>query len=245
MSYLPGIEPWAYALLLAVTVFAAIVQRLSGMGFGTVVAPVMAIVAVGYAPAAILILGLSITSVSARMDFRRDQMREIAPMLAGRFLGAIPAALLVGVLAGGDGLGLFIALTILIAVGLSLAGFRAPKTGPNLFAAGAASGFLATISSVGAAPVALIYQHDAAKAARGALNAFFLAGLMFSIAALMARGVVEWRHLWLALALLPGVLAGVAASMPLARFVDGGALKPWALGLSTLAAIGLLIKSLA
>ena len=63
-------------------------------------------------------------------------------------------------------------------------------------------------------------------------------------AALPARGLVEWRHLWLAVALLPGVLAGVAFSLPLARYVDGGTLKPWALGLSSLAAIGLLIKSL-
>lgn len=244
MSWLPGLSLIDVGGLLTVVIFAAVVQRLSGMGFGTLVAPVAALIAVDYTPAAILLLGVPISAAGMGLDMRRDQIAEITPAVVGRLLGTIPAVFLVEALIGGDGIGVFIALAILLGVGLSVLGVSVRKTGLSLFLAGGVSGFMATISSVGAAPIALIYQNEKAKAARGGLNAFFFIGLLFAIIGLAAKGLIEPRHVWLAFLLSPGIAIGLWLSRLLGPHVDGGVLKPWALGLSCVAAITLLAKSL-
>ena len=244
MILFPGLSELGFAALFLTTILAACVQRLSGMGFGTIVAPIAALIAVEYTPASILLLGVPISAAGMGLDLRRDQISEIAPAVLGRLLATIPAVFVVEALAGGGGIGVFIALAILAGVALGLLGVSVEKTRTSLFCAGGLSGFLATISSVGAAPMALIYQNDAAKAARGGLNAFFFLGLLFAIAGLAAKGLIEPHHVRLALFLSPAIGVGLLVAWPLAKYVDGGALKPWALGLSSAAALTLLAKSL-
>ena len=238
-----GLHPWAFAALAALTICAAAIHRLGGQGFGTVVAPFAALIAPEHVPATVLLLGVVVTVAGVGLDFREARFREVAPAIVGRLVGTVPAVLLVGALAGSRGLGAAVALMILLAIALSLAGLKAPRTTSTLFGAGALSGFMGTLTSVGAAPMGLIYQDEEARRARGVLNAYFMLGVLFSVAGLALGGLLEARHLALAAALAPLVLVGVWLAGPLARRTERAPIRPLALGLAGFAALLLLART--
>ena len=57
-----------------------------------------------------------------------------------------------------DALSLLFAVLVLLAVGLSVAGWHLAKTRPNLVGVGVLSGFMGTVSGIGGPPIALVYQ---------------------------------------------------------------------------------------
>lgn len=238
------VDYFSFAALAALVVGAAAIHRLGGQGFGTVVAPFAVLIAPHHVPATVLLLGVVVTVAGVGLDFRQARLGEVAPAIVGRLVGTVPAVLLVGALAGSQALGLAVALMILLAVGLSLAGLKLRRTRRTLFAAGLLSGFMGTLTSVGAAPMGLIYQDEEARRARGVLNAYFMLGVVFSVAALAVGGQVETRHLALSAALAPFVLVGVWLSGPLARRTARSSIRPLALSLAAVAALLLIARSL-
>ena len=239
-----GVSLPVLAALGLLVILAAALHRLGGQGFGTVVAPFAALLAPDLVPATVLLLGAVVTALGAGFDVRGVRYAEIGWAAAGRFAGTLPAVAVVGAVAGSPLLGPSVAAMILLGVGLSLAGITLRKTRGTLLGAGMLSGFLGTLTSVGAAPMGLIYQNEAAKAARGTLNLFFLLGVLLSIGGLATAGLVTREHLLLALLLSPFVLIGFRLSGPLARRTEALPLKPAALGLATLGAFLLIGKSL-
>jgi uncharacterized protein len=244
VSYLPGLSPEALAGLFLVATVAAIIQRTTGQAFGTILAGFVTLIAPAYVPAAVILLGAPVTLMSVGLDFLAVKVREIAPAIVGRLTGAVPAAMLVSVIAGSQLLGLFVGLTILLGVVLSLVGLKVARTPVTLGVAGLASGFFGTLTAVGAAPMSLIYQHEEAKAARATLNFFFLVGVTGSIIALAVEGVIRIADLYLVAALAPAVVLGVVLSGFLAKRMEGHSLRPAALILTTGAAFLLLGRSL-
>lgn len=240
-----GLSTGALVAMGAVVLVASALHRLGGQGFGTVLAPFSALVAPDYTPATVLLLGVLVTSMGAGLGFRGIRALEIAPAVAGRILGTVPAVWLVGAVVGSPLLGPVVAAVILLGVGLSLAGLRVAKTRSTLIAAGALSGFMGTLTSVGAAPMGLIYQHEAARTARSTLNAYFLAGVLFSVAGLAVAGLLTAAHLRLAALLAPVALAGFWLAGPLARRSDRVPLRPISLGLAVLGAALLIGRSVA
>jgi uncharacterized membrane protein YfcA len=113
-----------------------------------------------------------------------------------------------------------------------------------LLGAGAVSGFMGTISSIGGPPVALLYQHDGGPTLRATLPRYFFIGGVLGLAALVPVGKLGRTELLDSLALLPGVLVGVQGSRWLAKHVDRRSARPWVLGLSTLAAMSVLVREL-
>ncbi len=238
-----GVAPLPLAGLAAIIVIAAAIHRLGGQGFGTITAPFAALLAPEHTPATVLMLGTVVTLLGVGLDFADVRLREISPAILGRLIGTIPAVWLVGLVAGSQFLGLSVALMILLGVVLSLAGLRVAKTPGTLLAAGGLSGFMGTLTSVGAAPLGLIYQHDEAKAARPTLNAFFLIGVLFSVIGLAIAGLIRADHLFLTAALAPLIFVGVWLAGPLAKRTERATLKPAALSLATFAALLLIAKS--
>lgn len=239
-----GVSGPVFGALFVVVTIAGAIQRLGGQGFGTITVGFAALLAPAHTPVTVLLLGLAAATGGVGLDFRAVKPAELWPAAAGRLLGTAPAVFLLSALVGSRDLQIAVAVFVLLGVALSLGGARIVKTGRTLFAAGFLSGFMATLTSVGAAPMGLIYQDEEARAARGTLNAFFLLGLLFSIAAVASKGLIEAHHLWLLAGLTPGVLIGVFGSAPLASRMAGAPLKPLALSLAAGAALLLLGKGL-
>lgn len=238
-----GLPPMVWAACFGTVMLSAGVQRLSGQAFGMIAAPLVALVAPDYLPAGLLLLGIVVGASSAAVDLSAITVREIVPGFFGRAVGAVIAAAIAVQIGTGAALSTLIGLVVLAAVGLSLAGWRVAIRPATLVGAGLAAGVMGTLTAVGAPPMAMLYQHEAAKRARAMQNAFFAWGMCVSVLALWANGLVTGAHLLFAASLVPAVAVGLTVSMPLARVTERRAIRPFALALSALAAVALLLRA--
>ncbi|MHA1563762.1 MAG: sulfite exporter TauE/SafE family protein [Alphaproteobacteria bacterium] len=205
------IDPQTYAIACIVIAIAATVQGSTGLGFSMVAAPVLAILNPIFVPGPMLVLALFVSAMVALREWRSIDRKGIAYALAGRIpasflagftVAAIPAAAFSGLFGG----------FVLLAVLLSWAGWRLVPTPRNFVMVGMVSGYMGTITSIGAPPMALIYQHSSGAKVRSSLGAYFVFGAAWSLIALAMFGVVGWSDFLLSVNLLPPLILGFVAS---------------------------------
>lgn len=236
--------PWVAAIAFAIVFVGAVVQFSLGMGFGLTVAPVLALIDPVLVPFPALLMSFAVAAGGALRELHAVRWDAVACAAGGRGLGAAVAAMLLGGIASAQGFSLVFGLLVLGAVALSVAGLRLGFTYRNLLGMGAVSGVMATITSVGAPPLAMVFQGQPAGEARPTLAAIFTFGTLFSIAGLWLGGFAGVRELWLALLLSPAALAGFFATRLLGGFLDNR-YRALLLGVSGLAGLALVIRGLA
>ncbi|MEM7267980.1 MAG: TSUP family transporter [Pseudomonadota bacterium] len=239
-----GAPPEAALILFIAVAISAAVQRLAGQGLGMIVAPIAALIAPQHLPATLLMIGLATGAGALSMDIRAVDWREAPWGMLGRALGAFAGAALAAALAGAEGFGIAVAVIILAAIALTLSGLRIPITPASLTGAGLTAGVMGTMTAVGAPPMAILYGREEAARSRAMQNLFFVWGMAWSLAALALFGLIGAHNLAMALLLAPAVFVGLWASRPAARRLQGRPILPFALGLSGLAALTLLARSL-
>lgn len=233
-------------LLLAVFVIvlaASVVQAGLGMGFGLTAAPLLALIDPHLVPVPTLIIGM----VTAAMGGWRERGSIIWPEVgigvAGRLIGVALGALVLSQLHDRKAFMLVFGVMVAIAVILSLGGWRLAFSRTSLAAMGGLSGLMGTITSVGAPPLALIYQNRKPGTSRPTLSAFFAIGCAASLLGLALSGWAHVNDLWLALAMgLP-----MAIGLWLARRLGGhfdSRYRPALMAISGLAAAILIMRGL-
>lgn len=236
-------SPWVIAGALVVVFFAAIVQIGLGMGFGLTAAPLLALLDPALVPAPMLVLGFVTASWGAWRERGGIVWREVGLGSVGRIAGVAGGALVLAVLVDHKTFLLIFGGLIALAVILSASGWRLAFTARSLLAMSTVSGLMGTITSVGAPPMALIYQHRGVAHARPTMSAFFALGCLLSLGGLFASGWAGPRDLVLALALAPAMLAGlVAAGLMRGRFDTR--FRPALLVISGSAAVMLILRGL-
>lgn len=229
---------WVVAL---VAVFVgACAQGSIGFGLGMLAAPVLAITDDDFIPGPLLLVAMVLTCLVALRERGGLDWRGLKWAIVGRIPGSILGTVAV-VLLPDRGLIILFAVLVLIGVGLSVAGWRLRPTSTTLLSAGAMSGFMGSITSIGGPPMALVYQHRTGPELRATLAAFFVFGSTLSIALLLIAGemhAVDFRRAGL---LLPAMLLGFAVSLPLSSVLDRGYLRPALLAFSGSTATLLLI----
>lgn len=150
-------DPGTLALAALITLAAAVVQASVGIGFGMIAAPLLFLLSPDFVPGTVIALGALVTGVTAWRDGGSINRPAAATALAGRLPGALMAGWLVSALPVDLFAELF-GLLILAAAALNLAGLRMRPTRGVVFAAGAVSGVMGTITSAGAPPLALAFQ---------------------------------------------------------------------------------------
>ncbi|MEO1222746.1 MAG: sulfite exporter TauE/SafE family protein [Pseudomonadota bacterium] len=233
-----------YLLAFATIVVAAVAQASIGVGFGIVSAPILAVLDPVLVPGPLLVLAVLTSLIVAIRDRQDLRLGNLGYALGGRVLASILGALTASVLSPRLFLIVFAAL-ILVAVALSLSGLRFALNRRSLFIAGAASGYMGTITSVGAPPMAIVYQHSPGAVVRANISAFLMAGGIVSILSLAAFGAFDWSDLLLGAKLLPALLIGIWLSGSLTHFTDRGWMRPAMLALCAGAAVLLLLRALA
>jgi uncharacterized membrane protein YfcA len=208
-----------------VLVVAGTVQGSTGFGFGLLAAPLLALIDPVFVPGPVLLMGMVISLGAAVRERSLVDVRGLGFALTGRFLFSILAVLLFGELTANQFDTLFAAM-LLLAVALSLVGWRIMPTPSNLFIAGSVSGFMGTLTSIGAPPMALVYQNARAPAMRATLSLFFSVGAAISVFALWAFGQLPPSDLVLAVVMLPFALVGLMLSNRGRKLLDRGRVKP-------------------
>jgi uncharacterized membrane protein YfcA len=229
----------------AVVATGAALQASVGIGFGVLSAPLLAILAPELVPGPVLFLGLLLAAMTTTREFRSVHVGELGLAVTGRIAGTLAAGAVIVALPMSV-FGSLFALMILTAVALSMTRWRALPTRRNLLAAGLASGFMGTITSVGAPPMALVYQNMPGPKVRATMGAFLMLGAGFSLVALAVIGRFTAAQVVSTAWLVPPVLLGFWLSRYLVRHVDRSkrGIKPAVLGVSAIAAVMLLLKPL-
>ncbi|PWJ11166.1 sulfite exporter TauE/SafE family protein [Jannaschia seohaensis] len=236
-------SPGIYLLTFATIMAAGVVQSSAGIGFGLVAAPALMFLNPALVPGGVIFLGILVSALSSLRDLRHVQRRYVVAGLAGR----APAALLAAFFVAGASAATFealFALSILLAVGLSVLAPRFRPTVPRVAAAGIVSGLMGTLTGVGAPPFAIALQNAPSGELRATMNAVLMFGAILSIAALAAFGAFGWADILRGLSLIPAALAGFW----LARFVirDPRAaawLRPAILTLCVASSVALLLRA--
>ncbi|MBZ0229933.1 MAG: sulfite exporter TauE/SafE family protein [Bauldia sp.] len=208
-----------FLLAAGITLVAAVVQASVGIGFGMIAVPLLFLLSPQFVPGTVIVLGALVTGVTAWRDGANINRPAAVTALAGRLPGALAAGWLVSAMPVDLFAGLF-GLLILAAAGLNLAGFTVRPTRGVVFVAGAVSGVMGTITSVGAPPLALVFQGFGGAGMRATISVTLLVGAVFSIGVLLIFGAFSWRDVPTALLLAPVVLVGFVASRPLAQWLD-------------------------
>jgi uncharacterized membrane protein YfcA len=222
----------------------ACVQGSVGFGFGLVAAPVVALVDTRFVPGPLLLSGVILAVLVALRERGALDWLGIRWAIVGRIPGTLLGAWAVVALPE-RGVVILFASAVLAAVALSLAGWTLRPDPPTLLGAGATSGFMGTVTSIGGPPMALVYQRQSGAELRATLALFFVVGAAFSLLVLSVAGQVGREELRLGLLLVPGMAVGFLLSRAAARYLDRGHTRVAVLGVATASSVALLVQQLA
>ncbi|MFZ2101430.1 MAG: TSUP family transporter, partial [Oricola sp.] len=188
--------------------------------------------------------GLATATWGALRERPVIRWNEVGIGVIGRLAGVAAATEILSNLPDRGTFMLVFGLMIALAVLLSVAGWRLAFSLPAMAAMSAVSGVMGTITSVGAPPLAIVYQDRPATQARPTLAAFFAIGCAISLAGLYLSGCAGWRDFGLALVMAPAMLAGVLFARVLRGRFDRR-YRPALLAIAGVAATILIIRGIA
>ena len=228
--------------LLAVFV-ASVVQTSSGIGFGMVAAPILILIDPILVPGPVLFLSLLVSALAAWREWNSVDFRGLAVALTGRIPGTVLAGLTLS-LVPVDLFGLIFGVLVLMAVLISAVAGKIAPTSRVLLPAGFVSGYMGTITSIGAPPMALAYQYGSPAKIRSTMAVYFVVGAAFSIATLAWFGRFGQEQLVASIIFLPPLVAGFLVSNYVVRHLDGHRIRQILLGLCAIASLILIIRSI-
>ncbi|GMQ86494.1 MAG: sulfite exporter TauE/SafE family protein [Acidimicrobiia bacterium] len=235
------IEAWILALV--ITFAAALTQGIVGVGFAMVSVPLLALIDPRLAPVPQLLVAMPLTMTMAWRERAHIEMRRITWIIVGRLPGAIIGVALLAV-ATQVVLDLAIATIVLLAVAIIGSGYVVARNSYTEFGAGVLSGTTGLVASIGGPPLALLYADETGPVARSNLATVFSVGLSIALVARALSGNIEWGDVRVAAILLPALLVGYLLSGKLKDRLNPTQLRSAILILSTIGAVGLIVRAL-
>ena len=238
---LPALPLMMTAILI---VFGASALQIStGMGFGMVSAPLLVLIDPVFAPIPILMIGLVIASSGAWPERGNIVAAEIWTGFGGRAVGAGLAAGLLLIFTDIKAFMLLFGSLTLIAIAIRVLGRKVAFSLRNHAILSTLSGLMGTITSVGAPPMAILYQGQPPQKTRPTLNALFLISCVTGLAGQQTAGNITPSHFAITLCFLPAALAGIYLARHF-KTSSSQVLSVAMLSISALAAIMLIFRGL-
>lgn len=217
-----------------------VVQASIGFGLAIVAAPFLFALSPDYVPGPVTVVAL-LLSVMMTLKYRKSiSIRGLGAAIIGRVPGSIAGGLLL-LWADAKTLSLWIGLSVLLAVAVSLTRLRIRPTPWRMGAAGFLSGVMGTSTSIGGPPMALLLQHEAAEDMLSNLSAFFLVSCLLSLAVQVPAGYMSGSHLMLSLPLLPAAIIGYWVASRYAHRLPQHVIRAGSLTLCSLAGIAAIV----
>ena len=230
------------AIALIVITLGAIVQGTIGVGFAVLSVPILSLVNPILAPVPQLLLAVPLALSMTWRERTHIEAGTVVWMVSGRIPGAALGLLLLAI-ATQQSLDIGIAISVLVAVGILGAGLTVPRSPLTDFGTGVIAGIMGMVASMGGPPAALLFKDGKGPTVRSSLALFFSAGLLATVVLRLIAGRITSDDVVIALLLLPALLTGYAISSRLRHRLDGATLRPAILTISTVAAVGLLIRA--
>jgi uncharacterized membrane protein YfcA len=221
----------------------SVMQAATGFGAGLIIVPLLALVSLEFLPGPLVLASMSLSAMMAWQGRHHILPEGLATLMVGLLVGTILGALGFSAIPSARA-GVIFGSLVLIAVALSVIAPRAPRNVPVAFGAGALSGFMGTISAIGAPVLALLYQHEDPRALRATLGLLFFASSVVILALLHLAGKFGAKQAILGLWLVPAYASGFFLAGPAARRLDRRHTRVAVLVISTAAALALIARSL-
>lgn len=241
MDALTTLSPGHLLLAILIMAVGSALQSAVGMGLGLFVVPLLALLDQRFVPGPIqvgaLLLAVGMTRREwAALDWTVLRVALLG-LLAGTALGALALTLVDPAV-----LPRVFGCMILLAVGLSVTAPALRPNGPAMFAGGAVAGLMGAMAGIHGPIIALLLQHEQPRRLRALLSAFFAVGYLTALVALAGAGLFGPDEVVLGLLLVPGAVVGYLAGPHLARRLDQRRLRAAILVISTISAMGLLLR---
>jgi uncharacterized protein len=234
------VNTWEWIAAISAVAIGACAQGSIGFGLGVVAAPVLAIVDPDLIPGPLLLVAMVLTTLVMLRERGGIDWRGMKWAIVGRVPGSVLGTALVVVLS--ERL-LIISFSLLVIAGviMSIAGWKVSPTSSTLFTAGAASGLMGSITSIGGPPMGIVYQRSSGAELRSTLSGFFVFGSTLSVALLIVSGEMHMVDLRRAMVLVPAMLVGYVSSRWVGQYLDRGYLRMTMLGFSGITCLAVLL----
>lgn len=232
-----------YLLAAAITVVGATIQGSVGIGLGFVSVPLLVLINPKFVPGPLLLAALVLTLLIVIREHRTIEFKGIWWAVFGRMLGTVAGVLILGFIPA-ENLSTLFGIVILLAVIISLSGFRLKISGKNLLVTGTLSGLMATTAAIGGVAMALVYQDFDGPRLRGTLSGIFVMGTIISIIGLASAGRFGWQEIQMSGMLIPGVISGYFISFYTSRMLDRKWIRPIVLTIASLAGIIVVLRNM-
>lgn len=232
-----------FALVAVAVLVGAVVQGSIGFGLNLIAAPALALVDPSLVPGPAIVIAFVFTALLAVREHRSIDLGSVRWALCGRVPGSLLGALAVAALSP-RALSIAVAAAVGVAVAITASGVHVAPTRNVLLGAGAVSGLMATTSSIGGPPMAMVLHRTGGPSMRGTLSAYFLVGSLLSVVLLAAVGRFGTDDVVASAVLVPPLVLGFVASRWVAPHVDAGRLRAAVLVVSSLAAASVVVSAL-
>jgi hypothetical protein len=237
----PPLEPVNIAIAVAIMAIGSALQASVGIGLALVVVPVLALVDQSFIPGPMLLAGVVLALLTAYRERTAIDAAALRSSLIGLVVGTIVGALALTFVSGPHLDRTFGGL-VLLAILISVSGYKFDATPRSLIIAGGGAGVMGAMVGIHGPPISLVFQNTQPRVARAMLGAFFSVAYLGAVAALAAFGLFGIPELVRAAILLPGVVVGLVAAPYLARHIDGKRLRLFILGIAAASGLLLLVR---
>jgi len=221
----------------------ALIQASTGIGAGFIIVPILAWIDVRLVPGPVVLASIALTVLMSVRERAAIDRNHLPTVLFGLIPGALAGAFALSRIPA-ERLGALFGVMILLALVMSISGLRVVLSRASALVGGIVAGAMGASSGFGAPPLAIIYQHQSGPQIRSTLAVIFTVASLLILLALRLFGMFGLTELRLGFALIPGFLLGYLLSRRMTTKLDQRGLRPVILGISGIAGVLLIWRSL-
>lgn len=226
-----------------VIVVGSVVQRVSGVGGGFIMIPLLAMIDVSYVPGPLIFATLVLSTLMAWQEREAIQFKFVPLIVVAFVPGVIAGAWLLS-LVPAEQLGLVFGSVILLAVLISLLGLHPPLNRSSCVVTGLVAGVMGGSSGIGAPVLAILYHRQSGAALRATLALLYTCCSLLILIALMLFGHFGEQQFYTGVLLIPGFVVGLLLGGLVANRLGHLNMRYLVLGVSSIAAVALIARSL-
>ena len=230
-------------LVSLIVTIGSLLQGSIGFGLGPVAVPILVLIDPIFIPGPLLLTALVLNLLVSYREHQSIELKSISWAIFGRVVGTVVGAMILLVVPKKD-ISIVFGSMVLIAVLISISGVRLSLNRKNLFSAGTMSGIMGTTSSIGGAPMALVYQHLKGPSIRATLSSIFTIGTILSVVSLIIISKFGYPELKATAIIIPGTVLGFYLSNYTKSLLDKGLIRHSILIVSAVTGAIVIIKNI-
>lgn len=231
-------------LLLTVLMTAgAALQGSAGYGMALLVSPLLLMIEPTLIPGPLISAAFLLTILMMIRDKQSVDFEGLKYASIGMFFGVLLGTLMLSRISI-NLVSIVFGICILIAVLISLIGFKFRPKPLAVLIASLIAGFMGIITTTAGPPLAIVYQESEGGRLRSMIGGVFIIGSIASFISLTLIGRFGIAEFLQSLILFPGIICGFLISSKVIRNFDHSFIRPLVLGISAISAIVILIRQL-